>query len=133
MNAITSLNKILKKGTMSPRLQEAVKAILKALQEKDMELAYQLSVVKSFITGSLNPKDRVHAFQEDSKKNKDVLTVSIYSILDTIHHDIASTIGRMPSGMMAVSRSGVAQMISEGTHPIIERIKYERAQNAKRF
>ena len=136
---VTTLKLILKKGIMSPRLKEAVEAILKAINDKNPPLAYQLSVVKSFITGTLNPKDKVHAFQEDQDANEKSLGESIYSLLDGVHFRLSMAVDSMPSGMMILSSSKdgktmkTEEMKSVGSHPIIRRIKAERKALYKKY
>lgn len=125
---IKDLKKILDKAIISPRLKVAVSETIKALEEKDWDLAYQITAVKSYICGVVNPKDKTHAFQEDHAANEKALTASVYMILDIMHHDIAFALDEMPSGMMALSRSGVRSMswtMAKGTHPIVRRIKWE--------
>ena len=128
---IRDLNKALKhQDLMSFMLREAIIATKQALIDGDLSLAYQLSAVKSFITGVLNPKDKRHAFQEDNDANEKILGNSLYCILDGIHFRLAMTIGEMPSGMMVVSafQSGALateEMKRKGDHPIIKRMDYE--------
>jgi hypothetical protein len=132
-NPITVLKSILKKGVMSPMLKQAVEAIIIALNDKNLNLAYQLSVVKSFITGVLDPKDKVHAFQENCTANEKLFGEGndIYSLLDGIHFSLAMKVDKMPSGMMIMSGTpqgnvNVTEMKRIGSHPIIKRIKAER-------
>jgi hypothetical protein len=142
-NHIPTLKRILAKAHISPMLLTAVSDTIKALEADDLALAYQLTVVKSFITGRLNPNDKVHAFQEDFEYNSLVkgLGNSVYTILDIIHHDIAWKLGEMPSGMMIMSTGPKGATLKEmnpaGTHPIVKRIKLERNRGrreaAKRF
>lgn len=77
--------------------------------------------------GELNYKPKTHAFREDREANKKIFKgQDIYSLLDYIHYDIAYGIDAMPSGMMVLSAHGSQSMKSEGTHPIIKRIKLEQ-------
>jgi hypothetical protein len=138
-NPITTLKLILKSGVMSPMLKQAVEAIIKALHDKDLHLAYQLSVVKSFVCGILDPKDKFHAFQEDSVANEKTFGEGndIYSLLDSIHFSLAMKVDKMPSGMMIMAGTpkgnlNVTEMKSVGSHPIIKRIKQERTAIWKR-
>jgi hypothetical protein len=125
------LNKIIVKATISPRLREAARETIKALQTHNWNLAYQLTAVKSYVTGVLDPKDKVHAFQENHEANKKILGSSVYSIMDGIHHAIAFSIDALPSGAQVVSLNGIREMKSKGTHPIVRRIKYEHRQIEK--
>ena len=128
------LNRILKKAVISPMLRKAVEAIIKALTDKDFVLAYKLSACKSYITGEIDLKDKVNAFQEDNDKNEKIFTRPVYSILDGIHHDIAAAIDAIPSGMMIVGRGEVKEMkIESGLHPVLKRIKFENGAIHKRF
>lgn len=123
---VTEINRILKKGKTSPMLRQALIAIVGALNQGNLKLAYQLSACKSFITGVLNPKDKVHAFQENNAYNEKTLGRDVYSILDGIHHYLAMDVNQIPSGMMIMSAGGSAEMHIKGTHPIIKRILSER-------
>lgn len=122
---IKEINRILDKGTMSPMLQQALVAIAGALTKGDIDLAYQLSACKSFISGILNPKDKMHAFQEDDKTNEKTLGNGIYSILDGIHFQLAMEADRIPSGMLIMSAGDSIEMKRQGTHPIIKRMTRE--------
>ena len=127
-NALHNLNEILKHGIMSPLLKEAISETIKAINEKNLKLAYQISACKSYVVGKINPNDKRNAFQEDEEKNKELFERCIYSILDGVHHDIAFEIDSIPSGMVVfntVNGSKVKEFKSIGEHPIVKRIKYE--------
>lgn len=130
---ITTLNKILSKGVMSPKLKEAVEAILEAVKAGDIKLATNLSAVKSYITGVLDPKDKTHAFQEEQYINEKTLGNSIYCLMDGINFQLAMSIKEMPAGMMLVSANKpVEEFKIKGTHPIIKCIlKEQKAIEAK--
>lgn len=132
-NHIPTLENILDKGIISPTLRKAIEAITEALDKKNLNLAYQLSVCKSYISGVLNPKNKINAFQEDSDTNKKLFKRDVYCILNGIHHDIAFAINALPSGMMIVGGGTVKEMESKGTHPIIKRIKFEHNTIHKQF
>jgi hypothetical protein len=123
---------ILNKGIISPRLRYAIEEILKALNANNWELAYQLTAVKSLITGVINPKDKVQAFQEDHEANEKILGNSVYSILDHIHHDIAFGLDEMPSGSKTLHANGkTSEFKAKGIHPIVRRIQYEHRMIVK--
>jgi hypothetical protein len=122
---VPTLQKILNKAKISPRLQEAVKATIQALKDKDLALAYQITACKSYTTGTLKPSDRVHAFQEDRDYNEKTLKGSVYCILDNIHHDLAWKLNQLASGMIVVGSNKIETMTSKGTHPIVKRIIFE--------
>jgi hypothetical protein len=139
---IPTLKRILAKARISPMLQTAVEATIRALEAKDLALAYQLTACKSHITGSLEPQNKQYAFQEDQEFNKTQLKRSVYDLLDDIHHDIAWKLDAMPSGVVVVGvfKGNVLraqEMEPAGTHPVIKRIKFEhnrgRREAAKRF
>jgi hypothetical protein len=120
------LQNILNDGIISPKLRYAIEEIIKALNVLDWDLAYQLTAVKSFITGIINPKAKAYAFQEDHDANKKILGNSVYCILDGIHHDIAFAIDELPSGVMVLKGDGkISEHKARGVHPIVRRIKYE--------
>jgi hypothetical protein len=120
------LTKALKKGTVSPTLRNAITATVEALDKDDLNLAYHLTACKSFIVGEINPKDKVHAFQEDGAANEKAIGNSLYCILDGIHFQIAMAVDQMPSGMMVLSACGSTEMTHRGTHPIVKRIIAEQ-------
>jgi hypothetical protein len=123
---IRDLTKIATKGVISPRLFEAITEITVALKARNWELAYQLTAVKSYICGVVNPKDKKNAFQEDHDANEKMFKASVYMILDFMHHDIAFAMDELPSGAMVMSGNGrVQEMKSKGIHPIVRRMKYE--------
>jgi hypothetical protein len=136
-NHIPTLKRILNKAHTSPMLDMAIADTIRALEAKDLSLACELTACKSFIIGSLEPKNKQYAFQEDNKYNKTQLKNSVYSLLDDIHHDIAWKLGEMPSGMVMVS-SGPKSMVwnerkPKGTHPVVKRIKFEKKQLTKEW
>ena len=125
-NCLPILNKILKHGVMSPMLKEAIKETIKAIEEKNLNLAYQITACKSYLVGVIDPKDKVNAFQEDEEKNEELFDRSIYILLDGVHHEISFAIDSIPSGMMNLKYNGeVKKFQSNGIHPIIKRIKHE--------
>lgn len=133
------MKKILKKGIISPRLHEAVTAILQALEDKDLDLAYQLSACKSLICAADLFLDsnayKKNAFWENREHNDKVLTASVYVILDTFHHDVAWELDKLPSGRMTVSQKGknlvYSEMKPKGMHTIVRRIRFEKNQIRK--
>lgn len=119
------LKNILKKGVMSPMLKETVTSTIKALESGDLELAYQITACKSLIVGRIDPEDTRNAFQEDESVNAKLFKGSLYNILDGMHHDLAMSVKKLPSGMSIHSPEGVAQMTHRGEHPVIKRITAE--------
>ena len=124
---ILTLEKIERKAVISPQLEVAVNEIINAINSGDTELAYELSVVKSFVTGNMSHDPNEHHFREDHEYNTRILGRSVYGELDTIHHDLAMSLKRMPSGMMILSARGFTQKgKSSREHPIVTRINEER-------
>jgi len=103
---ITILNKILDKGKMNDTLRNAIIEVKEALANNDLELAYEVSAVKSYIASSGKDLPSYYHFIEDWKSNEEALGSSIYSLLDSMHHDLAFALNKMPSGMMVVSFNG---------------------------
>lgn len=136
-NHIPTLKKILAKARISPLLHKAVEDTIQAIQDKNLALACELTACKSFIIGSLEPKNKQYAFQEDNAYNKTQLKDSVYGLLDNIHHDIACKLGEMPSGMVLVSQGPNGVICNErkpkGTHPVVKRIKFEQNQLKKEW
>lgn len=144
---ISTLKKILNKAYISPMLNTAIEDTILALEAKDLNLAYLLTACKSHIMGQLEPKNKQYAFQENQDYNKTELKNSVYSLLDTIHHDIARKIYEVPSGMVAVGVyrgrmivEGVfkgnirtREMKLSGNHPVVKRIKFEHDRNKRQF
>lgn len=118
---IKQLEEILKKGKMNNNTRTAVKEIIKAIKKGDYDLAFELSAVKSVLSGAM---DNEHYFREDNDYNVDVFGHSIYFFLDILHHNVPSG-GRMPSGMMAFTSSGYYHegSPSQRKHPIITLIE----------
>jgi hypothetical protein len=128
---IRILENILKKGKMNDNTRYAIKEIVKALKKGDDELAYELSAFKSQITGVINEDDD-HTFQEDMDYNKSIFGRDIYSLVDTIHHNLSYG-GRLPSGMQAFTLNGVYEkQPSKIKHPIITMIEEEHKKTVNR-
>jgi hypothetical protein len=134
---ISTLKKILNKAYISPMLNTAIEDTIQALEAKDLNLAYLLTACKSHIMGQLEPKNKQYAFQENQNYNKAQLKNSVYSLLDTIHHDIARKIYEVPSGMVAVGvfkgNIRAQKMKLSGNHPVVKRIKFEHDRNKRQF
>lgn len=124
---IAELTRLLDKGVIiTTYLKIAIKSTIKAIEENDLELAYQLTACKSLISG-WNCDKKICFFREDTEANRKKLGVSVYSKLDDIHHDLACIVGLLPSGMAMFSSDGTVHgMKSVGTHPIVKRIAFEK-------
>jgi len=124
---VKQLNKILEKAIISEPLKNAVKETIIALEGGNSELAYELTAVKSLVTGE-KADPEVHHFRENTQQNKSTLGRSVYALLDSIHHDLAFKLSKIPSGMMILSADGMREKAeSEKQHPVITRIQEERA------
>lgn len=126
--AIEQLNEILEKAIVSEPLKNAIKEAIIALEGGNSELAYELTAVKSLVTGEeANPE--VNHFRENIEQNRSTLGRSVYALLDSIHHDLAFGLGKIPSGMMILYATGGMRekAESEKQHPVITRIQEERA------
>lgn len=128
---ISNLKDILERGVMSPMLKEAVSSAIKALENNDLELAYQITACKSLIVGDIDPKITRNAFQEDGEANEKTFGSCLYSILDGIHFELAVLSEELPSGITLLSKTGRVEMVHEGEHPVIKRILQEH-ENIKR-
>jgi len=111
---LKSLDAILKHGQISEDLRTAILELKDALEKKDYDLAYEISAVKSFVTGGIDEKDEKNHFQENSDYNEQNLGRNIYSYLDALHHKVAFNLMEknpdiIPSGAMVVSREGIRQ------------------------
>lgn len=125
-NIKSVLNKILKKARISKMLRNAVEEILKALNNKDYNTAYQLSACKSYITGHINNDIDKYAFREDRDFNNKAIGDSVYRLLDSIHSEIALKLNKIPSGITVISQEGIQMMVHESSHPVIARMVYEK-------
>jgi hypothetical protein len=102
---LKTLDKILKKASMTPDLKKAVGEIKTALNRNQIAKASELSTVKSFIMGTLDT-GKSH-FGEDRKYNVKILGRDVYGLLDNINFDLSMASGTMPSGMMVITAEGV--------------------------
>lgn len=125
--SLEKLFKILDTATISDQLFEAVKESILAIEKGDIDLAMELTAVKSLICGEgVDPI--VYHFREDTEHNRSTLGRSVYMILDSIHHDLAFKLGKIPSGMMILTGDGMRERSkTERQHPIVKRIQEERA------
>ena len=90
---------------MSDALTKAIIEVKDALAKNDIELAYEVSAVKSYIAGERAGSE--NHFTEETEYNRSVLGgEDIYCLIDSMHHDLAFSIGKMPSGMMIISADG---------------------------
>lgn len=127
-----SLHRMISSGVMNADLRSALFATLDALNKGDLELAYELSAVKSYIVSEIDPKDTENHFQEESKANEKIFGRDIYSIMDSLHHDIAMRIDKIPSGATIFTSTGVGGMPlisgkgpARRKHPVIEKMEQE--------
>jgi len=122
---LKSLEQIKTSAKMSPQLRLAINEIIKAIESGNLELAYELSSVKSSIIGSL--ENGGHHFREDAEYNEKVLGEDIYRTLDSLNHDLAFEIDRIPAGMTIFTAEGVqSKERPRIKHPIIKMIERER-------
>ena len=123
----SKLSAILEKGSISPKVREAIEGIIKAVEDKDLDLARELSVSKSLIVGEIDQSDDVHAFQEDEKVNKKLFGDSVYSILGSVNFELSMRTDAVPSGMIILGIGGVVAEREDPKrlHPVVERINYE--------
>ncbi len=127
VETVKQLNKILENAIISEPLKNAVKETIIALEGGDIELAYELTAVKSLVAGE-GADPEVNHFRENRQQNKRTLGRSVYALLDSIHHDLAFELTKIPSGMMILSADGMREKAeSEKQHPVITRIQEERA------
>lgn len=105
---LATVDKILSKAKMTPALKAAMLELRDAIRRGDDDAAYELSSVKSFITGSLETSGRNH-FGEDNDYNRKILGGSVYSLIDNLHFKLAMKADKIPSGMMVLSSRGVGR------------------------
>ena len=125
---LKDLEKARDHGRTSPWLLKALTAIIEALATKDLNLACQLTAVKSHICGDMAIER--YAFREDSEYNEKALGHSLYVMLDIIHHDIAWKLDTIPSGMVIVRREGIQDFqLKKIRHPVLNQIRKEHERN----
>lgn len=124
------LSEILEKGKMNNYLKDAVKEIKTALIKKDYKLVADLSNVKSFIIGEIDPSIENHEhFQEDSKYNDKVLGLDIYTILDDLDFYYSMKTNQMPHGVVEYSTSGIRERkIPKSSNFIIKLMEQEEEE-----
>jgi len=127
-----NLRSIQQNAKISPDLKFAVSETIKALDRGDTRLAYELTSVKSYVSGvSGDPKE--NHFREDTEYNEKKLGQSVYGILDGLHHELAMIVDEIPSGMVVITAEG---MSSGGRvtrkHPTISLIQKENQVIQKR-
>ena len=124
------LNIILNKARINKNLRTAVLEARKAIDKDDIELAADLTAVKSYVTGEIDPKDKRNRFQEDDDYNQKVLGYSVYNNLDGLHHDLAWASGTIPSGMMIGTSGGMlhGRGKSRKKHPVIKMMEKEEKE-----
>jgi len=134
MSHVRRLQNLLKKKKMSPDLRRAIKATITALKKKDYELAYELSSVKSLIATKIEGRKlprRYHFYEPEAQAKR---RGNVYSVMDTIHHELAYKVQKYPSGMMVVSTGGIFQKGKPKVkHPIITMMNRERAAIRRRI
>jgi len=119
---------ILGKARISEPLREALVELRDALKKRDMEKAYELSSVKSLISSDYSKPKKGNLFNEDSDYNEKLFGGrSVYSILDVMHHEIAFSQDKIPSGMMVFHSTGVVEQKGKphGESLTLKRIKSE--------
>lgn len=127
------LKKSLNVAVMSEELRNAIEEILQALKKRDWNLSYELTAVKSYISGDIN--DITSRFREDEKYNEKVLGNNLYTILDLLHHEIAFLINKIPSGSCIVTSKGyyTKKTPKNTSSPTLRLIKKEHEKLWGRF
>jgi hypothetical protein len=135
---LKNLDILLAEAQMSPELKNAVLELKDALKRKDYNMAYELSAVKSYVTGKIDPNDKRNKFQEGDDYNTKKFGRSMYSYLDNLHHKIAFKLMKkdpsiVPAGAMVFSAGGIRQkgLPPKSTSPTLKRIEYEHNQIVK--
>jgi len=99
------LDKILEKAKITVALKRAILELKDALTNDDLDLAYEVSAVKSYIAGM--DADSKNHFREDVDYNRTALGgEDVYCLLDDMHHTFAFANHKLPSGMMVISLDG---------------------------
>lgn len=128
------LDRILEQGKINAGLKEAVVAIIEAVKQDNILLVSELSSVKSLVSGSMKSKSKEYPFREDHDYNQKNLGDSVYSLLDTIHHEYSFKLDRLPSGMMVISSDGIqhAEHTNNSDHPVVKKINADFDRTWKR-
>jgi hypothetical protein len=109
---------------MSINLSIAIDAIIKAIQDNDLDLVFELTTVKSLISGCLTG-DR--PFSEDNKYNVKHLGKTIYEYLDNMNYDYAVKCSKIPAGVSVITGNEISSggLTVRSEHPVIQRIQEE--------
>ncbi len=121
------LNRILEKSKINDELKEAVVAMIEAVKQNNILLVSELSSVKSLVSGTMKSKFKEYPYKEDHDYNQIHIGDSVYSLLDTIHHEYSFKLDRLPSGMMVISSNGIehAEHTNNSEHPVVKKINAE--------
>ena len=131
---------ILQKGRINENVRIAIQETKKAIAKDNIELATELTGIKSYIVGRLTNKElglkpkeiQKYRFREDDDFNTKTLGRCVYSRLDNLHHDLAFSQGQLPKGMMILSRYGIEKRPeSKGKHPVIRMMEKEHEETVK--
>jgi len=129
---LKNLDILLAKAQMSPELKNAVLELKDALKRKDYNMAYEVSAVKSYVIGVIDPKDKKSKFQENDDYNTKKFGRSTYSYLDGLHHKISFNLMKtnpniIPSGAMLIGGGGIRQkgLPQKTSSPTLKRMEYE--------
>jgi len=122
---ISELEKIYRKAKISKDLKNAVAEAIKALKAGNIQLAADITSVKSYVSGY--PQVKGNHFVEDTEYNQKIFGgESVYGILDSIHHNLSFASGTIPSGAVILTATGTSQRKpSEYKSPTLKLIKRE--------
>ena len=122
---IEKLNKLLISAIMSTYLAEAVIATRDALEQGDLNLAFEISGVKSYIVWDENVDvkncKRQHFREQIDCESED----SVYWLIDSLNKMLSFEVDRVPAGMIWFGGGKMAMSTPRLNHPIINLMKAE--------
>ena len=121
LTQISILKRVSEQSKITPALRRVVNSTITSLQQGNRELASVQTSVKSLITGAM-----LKPYGEDDDYNRKILGDSVYYLLDVMHHELAFSLGELPSGTMVFTANGVSQRgLSIIKHPEVIKINAE--------
>lgn len=126
---IQTLLQIIRKAQITPKLQQVLEEAIIAIKNHDYALAAELIGVKSI----MNWQQRQGPYGEYGSHNKEVLGDRVYSILDSMHSELASESGTSRAGTIWVSPEGVTlRTIPKSQNRALEEMRLWDEQSHKR-
>lgn len=114
------LDKMYREAVVSPDLKRALREARDAMKAKDYQLAEEVTAVKSYVVGEIDPSDTRDHFQEDGEENRRLFGgETVYDILDAMTHELSFYLmsqGRevIPAGAVVIGRTESGRIRAQG-------------------